>query len=88
MITEMPFEQRWVLQGRLCGEWAVDLRKRWEEALNARPWRRYVIDLEDVTSVDRIGESVLLQMLTQGAQAVARRAYMKDVIANVKRQQS
>jgi outer membrane protein TolC len=23
MITDTPFEQRWVVQGRLCGQWAV-----------------------------------------------------------------
>jgi hypothetical protein len=30
MITDTPFEQRWVLQGRLCNRWAADLKERWE----------------------------------------------------------
>ena len=87
MITEMPFEQRWVLQGRLCGQWAVDLKQRWEETRKARQWRRCVIDLEDVSSVDSTGESVLFQMLKEGAQAVASRAYMKHLLENLKTQQ-
>jgi len=29
MITDTPFEQKWVLQGRLCGQWAVDLKEKW-----------------------------------------------------------
>ena len=83
MITDTPFEQRWVVQGRLGGQWALDLQRQWEETRNARQGRRCVIDLEDVTCVDSIGESVLLQMVTDGSQVVASRAYMKYVLQSL-----
>jgi hypothetical protein len=77
MITDTPFEQRWVLQGRLCKQWAFDLRERWESTRNAREGRKCTIDLEDVISVDAVGEDVLLEMAVEGAALFASRAYMK-----------
>lgn len=87
MITDTPFEQRWVVQGRLRGQWALDLQRQWEETRNARQGRRCVVDLEDVTCVDSIGETVLLQMVTDGSQVVASRAYMKYVLQSLGAQQ-
>jgi ABC-type transporter Mla MlaB component len=84
MITETPFEQRWVLQGKLCGQWAVDLGRKWTETKNARQGRKCVVNLEDVVSVDSEGEKVLQQILTEGAQVIASRAYMKHVIESLK----
>jgi len=86
MINDAPFEQRWVLQGRLCGRWAEDLKEKWKETLLAREGRKCVVDLEDVLSVDQSGESALLQMLTEGASLVTTRAYMKDVLARLTEQ--
>jgi anti-anti-sigma regulatory factor len=80
MITDTPFEQRWVLQGRLCGEWAIDLKERWENSRSARAGRKCAIDLEDVICVDNRGEGVLLTMASEGAAFIASRAYMKDVL--------
>ncbi len=80
MINDSPFAQEWILQGRLCGEWAVDLKEKWEETRSSRAGRRCVVDLEDVISVDQTGESVLLEMATEGARLMARRAYMKYIL--------
>lgn len=83
MITDTPFAQQWVLQGRLCGPWAADLKQRWEETRNERRGRKCVVNLEDVTCVDAAGEAALLQMVTEGCQVVASRAYMKHVLASL-----
>jgi hypothetical protein len=83
MITEAPFEQKWTLQGRLCGQWAADLKTMWEATRSARAGRKCTVDLEDVISVDRIGESTLLEMATEGARLVASRAYMKYIIGGL-----
>lgn len=84
MIKETPFEQTWVLQGRLTGEWAVDLRRRWTETKDARRGRKCVVDLEDVTCVDLQGEKLLKQMLTEDVRVVVSRAYMKHIIESLK----
>ncbi|HYA63507.1 MAG TPA: hypothetical protein VED66_09900 [Candidatus Sulfotelmatobacter sp.] len=83
MITDTPFEQKWVLQGRLCGQWAEDLKEKWESTRSARKGRRCAIDLEDVTCVDSKGEDVLLEMVIEGATLLASRAYMKHVLESL-----
>lgn len=83
MISDAPFQQTWVLQGRLCGEWAVDLKQKWEQTRNARKGRACVIDLEDVTCVDPHGERTLREMAAEGAELVSTRAYMKHLLANL-----
>ena len=79
-ITEAPLEQTWTLQGRLCGQWAADLKEKWEETRSSRAGRNCVVDLENVISVDQTGESVLLEMATEGARLIASRAYMKYIL--------
>jgi hypothetical protein len=87
MITDTPFEQKWVLQGRLCGVWAVDLQEKWLSTRSTREGRKCAVDLEDVISVDGKGESVLLQMAREGANLRASRAYMTHVLESLKEQQ-
>jgi anti-anti-sigma regulatory factor len=83
MITETPFEQTWVLQGKLCGQWAQDLRRKWTETKNSRQGRRCVVNLEDVILVDREGEKVLQQILKEGVQVIVSRAYMKQIVESL-----
>ena len=83
MITDTPFEQKWVLQGRLCNRWAADLKERWESTRSTRTGRRCIVDLEDVISVDAGGEAVLLGMAAEGAALVATRAYMKYILQSL-----
>jgi anti-anti-sigma regulatory factor len=84
MISDGPFEQKWTLQGRLCGQWATDLKQKWEETRSTRKGRACVVDLEDVILVDEAGENTLWQMSIEGAQLVSRRAYMKSVLTGLK----
>ena len=87
MISDTAFEQKWVLQGRLCGQWAEELKQQWESTRSARRGRRCAVDLEDVTCVDRKGEAVLLEMVTEGAVFAASRVYMKHVLETLNQHQ-
>lgn len=86
MITDTPFEQKWVLQGRLCGPWADDLKEKWESTKSTRAGRKCVIDLEDVISVDNKGESILREMVSEGAVLIASRVYMKNKLGSLNEQ--
>jgi ABC-type transporter Mla MlaB component len=88
MITDAAFEQTWVLQGRLCGRWAVDLTQVWNAGRNERQGRKCVVDLEDVTCVDSDGETLLRQMVDEGCELVASRAYTKHVLESLKADRS
>jgi anti-anti-sigma regulatory factor len=80
MIAESAFQQTWTLQGRLCGPWAADLQRLWQERCNARAGRECVVNLEGVYCVDEAGEEVLRSMAGEGAHLVASRAYMKYIL--------
>ncbi|MGA3239605.1 MAG: hypothetical protein ABSG03_25285 [Bryobacteraceae bacterium] len=80
IITESPSEQKWTLQGRLCGRWAADFKETWEATRSTRAGRTCLVDLEDVISVDQTGESALLEMAAEGARLIASRAYMKYIL--------
>lgn len=83
MITDTPFEQRWVLQGRLCGEWATDVAQQWATTRSTRQGRRCVVDVDDVVSVDDKGEQLLLEMMSEGCQVAARRVYMRHLLESL-----
>jgi len=87
MITDTPFEQKWVLQGRLCSVWALDLQEKWLSTRSAREGRKCAVDLEDVIFVDDKGECVLLQMASEGAVLRASRLYMKHFLESLKEKQ-
>jgi ABC-type transporter Mla MlaB component len=83
MLNDTPFELKWVLQGRLCGQWAVDLQEKWENTKSSRTGRKCTVDLEDVICVDTKGESLLLEMVAEGTVLIASRAYMKHVLKSL-----
>lgn len=87
IIIDTPFEQKWVLQGRLSGDWASDLRQTWDKSRSEREGRKCAIDLEDVTCVDKQGEQILAEMADEGARLIASRAYMKHLLDSLKQRQ-
>jgi hypothetical protein len=70
-------------RGRLCGQWATDMKQKWEETTSARKGRTCIVDIEDVILVDEAGENTLWQMSIEGAQLVSGRAYMKNVLTGL-----
>ena len=83
-ITDLSDEQRWSLQGRLVGEWAAELKSRWREARHVGDARKCIVELIEVTSIDRDGEAVLAEMMTQGAKFVASDVYTKHLLRNLR----
>ena len=83
-ITDLPDEQRWSLQGRLVGQWAVELRSAWRDAQRGGDTRRCVIELIDVTFIDRVGEDVLAEIMSDGAEFFASGVYTTHLLANLR----
>ena len=82
-IIDTAAEQKWVLQGRLIGPWAAELRSSWKKSHPECNGRECVVDLSDVTFIDGRGESVLERMMKQGAHFIVRGLYATHVIANL-----
>jgi hypothetical protein len=83
-ITETPIERRWVVQGRLVGPWVSELRTTWERAYGSQGKRTCIIDLNDVTFMDKGGERLLRAMSRQGAKLMADGIYIKHVLEQLK----
>ena len=83
-ITDLPDEQRWSLQGQLAGQWAAEVKSRWIEARHVADTRRRIVELIEVTSIDRNGEAVLAEIMSQGAEFIAGDVYTKHLLRNLR----
>jgi hypothetical protein len=82
-FTETPTERRWVVHGRLAGPWAAELGLTWRDARRESDTRRCIVELNNVTFIDRNGEAVLMELMSQGAEFIARGLYTKELIGNL-----
>ena len=83
-IMETATVRRWIVQGRLVGPWVNELRTTWKRAHRSQDKRACIIDLNDVTFIDKSGERLLRAMCKKGAQVIARGLYVKHVLEQVK----
>jgi anti-anti-sigma regulatory factor len=79
-INDSETEQKWTLQGSLSGPWVALLQFNWRSKRNSRQGKNCVIDLADLTFVDRCGEKVLRTMKKEGARFIGCRVYTKSVL--------
>ena len=79
-ITNTASVERWILQGRLVAPWVDELKTSWKRARRAIQSRRCIVNLDEVTFIDKGGERVLRSMSKQGAKLVASDVYVKHVL--------
>ena len=83
-MNELPDEQRWSLQGHLVGEWADELMSTWRKTRQVGDTRKCIVELIEVTSIDRNGEAVLAELMSQGVEFIASDVYTKHVLQNLR----
>jgi anti-anti-sigma regulatory factor len=83
-ITNTPTEETWTLHGRLVAPCVNELKASWKRARLTAKGRRCVVNLEEVTFIDKSGERMLRSMSNQGAQFVASDVYVKHVLVRLK----
>jgi hypothetical protein len=83
-MNELPNEQRWALQGHLVGEWADELMSTWTKTRHAGDTRKCIVELVEVASIDRNGEAVLAELMSQGVEFIASDVYTKHVLQNLR----
>jgi ABC-type transporter Mla MlaB component len=83
-VTDLPDEQRWSLQGQLVGQWALELQSAWREAHHLDDTRTCIVELIEVTSIDRNGEAVLAEIMSHGAGFIASDVYTKHLLRNLR----
>jgi ABC-type transporter Mla MlaB component len=82
-VSETASERRWILQGRLTGSAMEELITSWRANRRSQPFQSCVVDLNEVTSIDKDGEQILLMMLRDGAKFVATGLYTKHLLESL-----
>ena len=79
-VKEIAAEQRWVLHGRLTKTSVPELLSNWRAAGDRSSSCKRVVDLNEVTVIDKSGEEVLSMMIDEGARFVASGLYTKHLL--------
>jgi hypothetical protein len=79
-ITSTAKQERWTLQGRLVAPWVEELKANWNRARRIAHRGKCIVNLDEVTFIDKSGERMLRCMSRQGAQLVASDVYVKHVL--------
>ena len=79
-VKEKDSEQRWTLQGRLTKECVAELVSNWGAARSRPSAGIRIVDLNEITVIDKCGEEVLSMMIGEGARFVATGLYTKHLL--------
>lgn len=81
-FSETPSEERWILQGRLTAPWFRELRTCWKKN-HRKDKRACIVDLNEITFVDKGGARLLRFLVKEGAQCIASGIYIKHALENL-----
>jgi RND family efflux transporter MFP subunit len=79
-FSQTAEEEKWNLHGRLSGPWVHELRTCWKVNHRTDEGRACIVDLNEVTFIDKSGERLLRMLARDGAQFAASGIYTKHVI--------
>jgi ABC-type transporter Mla MlaB component len=82
-VTENNSEQRWVLQGRLTGSFLEELTASWCANRARSSTQSRIVDLNQITCIDKDGEQVLLMMIRDKTKFVATGLYTKHLLESL-----
>jgi outer membrane protein TolC len=82
-FSEIPTQEKWILKGRLTEPWVRKLRTSWKRNHRTAKERACIVDLNEVTFVDKSGERLLRTMVREGAQCIAGGIYVKHILENL-----
>src|SRR5580704_11883925 len=79
-FSEIPTEEKWILEGRLTEPWVREMRTSWKRNHRTANERACIVDLSEITFVDKSGERLLRAMVKERAQFIANGIYIKHVL--------
>jgi RND family efflux transporter MFP subunit len=82
-FSQTAAEEKWNLHGRLSGPWVDEFRACWNVNHRADAGRVCIVDLSEVTFIDKSGEQLLRTLTEDGAQFTASGTYIRHVIENL-----
>ena len=89
-FSETPAEERWILHGLLTDPWVQQFRACWKKSHRADVQRACIVDLNEVTFIDKCGERFLRLLAKDGAKFTASGIYTRHILErlNVRRKRN
>jgi len=84
-IVDKPNHSRLVVEGKLIAPWAAELRNAWQKAATDRNGRELVVDVKGLTAISEGGESVLLELMKEGARFRSSGVFTKWILKRLAR---
>ena len=75
--------KRFIVEGRLSGEWVTELERCWRKETAAQSLQPVLVELRDVRFVSEEGLKLLQQMAQAGAELVAADLVMKALVEEI-----
>jgi hypothetical protein len=82
-IIEGHNERRLIVEGKLVGPWAAELRGACEKANTDLFDRKLVIDMRHVAAISQEGENLLVELIQKGVKFRCRGVFTKHVLKQV-----
>jgi outer membrane protein TolC len=83
-FSETPSGERWILHGRLTDPWVREFKASWKENHRINQQRACIVDLNEITAIDKSGERLLRLLMKEGAQCIATGVYIKHVLQKLR----
>lgn len=74
-----------IVEGKLVGPWAAELKSAYERARADLRARELVLDVKHLTAISQEGENVLLELLNDGIRFRCRGVFTKHVLKQLNR---
>jgi hypothetical protein len=84
-IIEGHNERRLIVEGKLVGPWAAELKSVCENTRHDLRGRSLVIDMRHLTAISQEGENVLFELIQKGVKFRCRGVFTKHVLKQVAR---
>jgi hypothetical protein len=84
-IVNTPAQCRIVLEGKLIGPWATELKKIWKALAADLGGREFVVDVGEVTFISREGENALSELMRHGAKFQCRGVFTRHIVDELTR---
>lgn len=82
-FSETPAEERWILHGRLTDPWVNEFRACWKKNHHKDAGRACIVDLNEVTLIDKCGERLLRMLARCGARFTANGIYTNHILEQI-----
>ena len=89
-FSETPAEERWILHGLLTDPWVQEFKACWKKSHRTDVRRVCIVDLNEVTFIDKCGERLLRLLAKDGAKFTNSGIYTRHILErlNVRRKRN